>query len=145
MYFRRGKVTRGAISIQVRSLAGTRSCHHDRVSPTTEWIGALYDRMKWCRLGCLVGNKLIRCHPTQLRRCSEREVPIASLKGLVQISMPTIVTELTIALSPGQFEDLSTKLPTRDDLRVGEVDLEEPPTGHSHPEFTQVATAAPTL
>ena len=57
------------------------------------------------------GNKLIRCHPTQLRRCSEREVSIASLKGLVQVSMPTSVTELTNGLSPGQYE----------------VDLEAPP------------------
>ena len=72
------------------------------------------------------GNKLIRCHPTQLRRCSERETSIASLKGLVQISIPTSVTELTNALSPGQYEDLSTSLPTRDDLRFGEVDLEAP-------------------
>ena len=64
------------------------------------------------------GNKLIRCHATQLRRCSEREVSIASLKGLVQIPMPTSVTELTNALSPGQYEDLSTKLPARDDLRL---------------------------
>ena len=72
----------------------------------------------------LCGNKLIRCHPTQLRRCSERE---ASLKGLVQISVLTSVTELTNTLSPGQYEDLSTDLPTRDDLRFGEVDLEVPP------------------
>ena len=72
------------------------------------------------------GNKLIRCHPAQLRRCSEREVSIASLKGLVQMSVPTSVTELTNALSPGQYEDLSTDLPTRDDLRFGEVDLEVP-------------------
>ena len=64
------------------------------------------------------GNKLIRCHPTQLRRCSEREISIAS---------PTSVTELTNALSPGQYEDLSTSLPTGDDLRFGEVDLETPP------------------
>ena len=75
------------------------------------------------------GNKLIRCHPTQLRRCSERDVSIASLKGLVQISMPTSVTELTNALSPGQYENLSANLPTRDDLRFGEVDLGEPPVG----------------
>ena len=73
------------------------------------------------------GNKLIGCHPTQFGRCSEREVSIASLKGLVQISVPTSVTELTNALSPGQYEDLSTSLPTRDDLRFGEVDLEVPP------------------
>ena len=30
-------------------------------------------------------------------------------------------------LSPGQYEDLSPDLPTRDDLRFGEVDLEVPP------------------
>ena len=35
------------------------------------------------------GNKQIRCHPTQLRRCSEGEISIASLKSLVQIPMPT--------------------------------------------------------
>ena len=38
-------------SIQVRSLVGTRSCHHDRGSPTMEWTGALHDRTNWCRLG----------------------------------------------------------------------------------------------
>ena len=43
--------------------------------------------------------------------------------------MPTSVTELANALSPGQYEDLSTNLPTRDDLRFGEVDLEQPPIG----------------
>ena len=31
------------------------------------------------------------------------------------------------ALSPGQYEDLSTDLPTGDVLRFGEVDLEVPP------------------
>ena len=61
-----------------------------------EWIGAFHDR----KIGVVSvshGNKLIRCHPTQLRRWSEREVSIASLKGLVQVSMPTTVTELTSA------------------------------------------------
>ena len=43
--------------------------------------------------------------------------------------MPTSVTELTNALSPGQNEDLSASLPTGDDLRSGEVDLGEPPVG----------------
>ena len=38
-------------SIQVRSLAGTRSCHHDRGSQTMEWIGAFHGRTNWCRLG----------------------------------------------------------------------------------------------
>ena len=91
-----------------------------------EWVGAFHDRtvgVVWLSHR----NKLIRCHPTQLRQCSEREVSIASLKGLVQISVPTSVTELTNALSPGQYEDLSTDLPTRDDLRFCEVDLEVPP------------------
>ena len=37
------------------------------------------------------------------------------------------MTELTKALSPGQYEDLSTSLPTGDELRVNEVDLETPP------------------
>ena len=106
-------------SIQVRALAGTRPCHHDRGRSTMEWIGAFHDRTNWC---CL-----IRCHPTQLRRCSEREVSIASLKGLVQVSKLTSVTELTNALSPGKYEDMSTSLPTRDDLRFGEVDSEALP------------------
>ena len=34
---------------------------------------------------------------------------------------------MTNALSPGQYEDLSTSLPTGDDLRFGEVDLGTPP------------------
>ena len=37
------------------------------------------------------------------------------------------MTELTNALSPGQNEDLSTDLPTRDDLRFGEVEFEASP------------------
>ena len=49
-------------SIQVRSLVGTGQTG-------VVWVSG--------------GNKLIRCHPTQLRRCSAREVSIASLKGLV--------------------------------------------------------------
>ena len=89
-----------------------------------EWIGALQDRTSGV-VWVSHGNKLIRCHPTQLRRCSEREVSLASLKGLVHIAMPTSVAELKKGLSPGQYEDLSTNLPTRDDLRFGEVDLEE--------------------
>ena len=66
------------------------------------------------------GNKLIKCHSTQLRRCTEKEVSIAFLKGLVQISVLTSVTELTNNLSPGQYADLSFDLPTRNDLRFGE-------------------------
>ena len=38
-------------SIQVRALAGTRPCHHDRGDSTMGWIGAFHDRTNWC---CLV-------------------------------------------------------------------------------------------
>ena len=47
-------------------------------------IGAMYDSTNWSS-GCHMENKLIRCDPSQLRRYSEREVSIASLKGLVQV------------------------------------------------------------
>ena len=128
MYFRRGKVTRGAIGAPSMSglLAGTCTCH--QTEAIQHWSGSVHSTTGQIGVVWLShGNKLMRCHPTQLRRCSEREVSIASLKGLVQISVPTSVTELTNALSPGQHEDLSTDLPTRDDLRFGEVDLEVPP------------------
>ena len=114
MYFRRGKVTRGAIGAPSKSglwlglarVVMTEAIQQlsGSVRSTTRQIGVVW---------LSHGNKLIRCHP------------IASLKGLVQISVPTSVTELTNALSPGQHEDLSTDLPTGDDdLRFGEVDLE---------------------
>ena len=128
MYFRRGKVTRGAIGAPSKSglwLGPARVIMTEAIQQcsgsahsTTGQVGVVW---------LSHGNKLIRCHPTQLRRCSEREVSIASLTGLVQISVQKSVTELTNAWSPGQYEDLSTDLPTRDDLRFGEVDLEVPP------------------
>ena len=128
MYFRRGKVTRGAIGAPSKSglwlgparvimTEAIQQCSGS-VHSTTGQIGVVW---------LSHGNKLIGCHPTQLRRCSEREISIVSLKSLVQISVPTSVTELTNALSPGQYEDLSTSLPTGDDLLFGEVDLEAPP------------------
>ena len=80
-----------------------------------EWIGALHDRTNWCRLG--VSWIKIDQMSSHSRRCSEREESIASLKGVVQISMPTSVTEPTNALSPGQYEDLSTNLPI---LKIGQ-------------------------
>ena len=36
---------------QVRALAGTYTCHHDRSHSTMEWVGAFHDRTNWC---CLV-------------------------------------------------------------------------------------------
>ena len=78
-------------SIKVQSLVGTRSRHRDRRSPIMEWIGALHDRTNWCRLG-------VSWKQTDQMSSSEREVSIASLKGFVQISMSTSVTEQTNAL-----------------------------------------------
>ena len=128
MYFRRGKVTRGAIDAPSKSGLWLGPARVIITEAVQQWSGSVHSTTG--QIGVVWvshGNKLIRCHPTQLRRCSEREVSIASVKGLVQVSMPTSVTELTNSLSPGQYEDLSTSLPTRDDLRFGEVDLEAPP------------------
>ena len=128
MYFRRGKVTRGAIGAPSKSGLWLGPARVIMTEAIQRWSGSVHSTTG--QIGVVYvshGNKLIRCHPTQLRRCSEREVSIASLKGLVQVSLPTSVTELTNALSSGQYEDLSTSLPTRDDLRFGEVDLEAPP------------------
>ena len=106
MYFRRGKVIRGAIGAPSKSGLWLGPARVIMTEAIQQWIGSVH-----CTTGQIGvvwlshGNKLIRCHPTQLRRCSEREVSIASLTGLVQISVPTSVTELTNALSPGQYED----------------------------------------
>ena len=128
MHFRRGKVTRGAIGAPSKSglwLGPARVIMTEAIQP---WSGSVHSTKGQIGVVWLsYGNKLIGCHPTQLRQWSDGEVSMASLKGLVQISVPTSVTELTNALSPGQYEDLSTDLPTRDDLRFGEVDLEVPP------------------
>ena len=127
-YFRRGKVIRGAIGAPSKSALWLGPARVIMTEAIQQWSGSVHSTTGQIGVVWLShGNKLIRCHPTQLRRCSEREVSIASLKGLVQISVPASVTELTNALSPGQFEDLSTDLPTRDDLRFGEVDFEVPP------------------
>ena len=115
MYFRRGKVTRGANGAPSKSGLWLGPARVIMTESVQQWSGSVLSTTGQIRVVWVFhGNKLIRCHP--LRRCSEREVSIASLKGLVQISMPTTVTELTNALSPGQDEDLSTNLPTRDDL-----------------------------
>ena len=130
MHFRRGKVTRGAIGAPSKSGLRLGPARVIMTEAVQQWSGSVHSTTG--EIGVVWvshGNKLIRCHPTQPRRCSEREASIASLKGLVQVSMPTSVTELTSALSPGQYEDLSTNLPTRDGLRFGEVDLGAPPVG----------------
>ena len=85
MYFRRGKVTRGPMGAPPKSglwlgpacVIMTKAVQQwsESVHSTTGQIGVVWVSH---------GNKLIRCHPTLLRRCSEREVSIASLKGLVQ-------------------------------------------------------------
>ena len=125
MHFRRGKVTRGAIGAPSKSGLWLGPARAIMTEAIQQWSGSVHSTTGQIGVVWLShGSKLIRCHLTQLRRRSEREVSIASL---VQISVPTSVIELTNALSPGQYEDLSTDLPTRDDLRCGEVDLEVPP------------------
>ena len=128
--FRRGKVTRGVIGAPSKSglwLGPAPVIMTEAVQQRSPSVHSTTRQILVPRVSH--GNKLIRCHPTPLRRCSEREVSNASLNSLVQISMPTSVTELTNALSPGQNEDLSASLPTGDDLRFGEVDLGDPPVG----------------
>ena len=128
MYFRRDKVTRTANGAPSKSGLWLGPARVIMTEAIQQWCGSVHSTTG--QIGVVWfshGNKVIRCHSTQLRRCSEREVSIASLKGLVQVSMPTSVTELTNALSLGQYEDLSTSSPTRDDLRFAEVDLEAPP------------------
>ena len=128
--FRRCKVTRGVVGAPSKSglfLGPAPAIMTEAVQP---WSGSVHSTTRQVGVvWVLRGNKLIRCHPIPLRRCSEGEVSIASLNSHVQISMPTNVTELTKALSPGQHEDLSASLPTGDDLRFGEVDLGEPRVG----------------
>ena len=126
--FRRGKVTRGAFGAPSKSGFWLGPARVIMTEAIQQWCGSVHSTTGQIGVVWLsYGNKLIRCHPTQLRRCSKREISIASLKGLVQTSIPTSVTELTNALSPVQYEDLSTSLPTGDDLPFGEVDLETPP------------------
>ena len=128
MYFSRGKVTRGASGAPSKSGLWLGPARVIMTEATQQWCGSVHSTTGQIGVVWLShGNTLIRCQPTQLRRCSEREISIASLKCLVQISVPTSVTELTNASSPGQYEDLSTDLPTGDDLRFGEVDLAVPP------------------
>ena len=121
-------MTRGAIGAPSKSGLWLGPARVIMIEAIQQWSGSVHSTTGQIGVVWLShGNKLIRCHPTQLRRCSEREISIASLGGLVQISIPTSVTELTNVVPPGQYEDLSTSLPTRDDLRFGEVDLEAPP------------------
>ena len=61
--------------------------------------------------------------------------------------MPTSVTELTNASSPGQYADFSANLPTRDDLLCCEVDLGEPLVGQETmaPSFVPLSPSGPVV
>ena len=88
MYFRRSKVTRGAIGVPSKSGLWLGPARVVMTEAVQQWSGSVHSTTGQIGVVWLSpGNKLIRCHPTQLRRCSEREIPIASLKGLVQISV----------------------------------------------------------
>ena len=128
MHFRWCKVTRGAIGAPSKSGLWLGLARVIMTEAIQQWSGSVhFTTGQMGVVGLSHRNKLVRCHPAQLRRCSERKVSIAHLKGLVQISVPTSVKELTNALSPGQNEDLSTDLPSRDDLLFGEVEFEASP------------------
>ena len=123
-------MTRGVIGAPSKSGLWLGTAPAIMTEAVQKWSGSVHSTTR--QIGVVWvsrGNKLIRCHPIPLRRCSEGEVSIAYVNSLVQISKPTSVTELTNALSPGQNEDLSASLPTGDDLRFGEVDLGEPRVG----------------
>ena len=112
--FRRGKVTRGVIGAPSKSGLWLGPATVIMTEAVQQWSGSVHSTTRQIVVVWVShGNKLIRCHPTPLGRCSEREVSIASLTSLVQISMPTSVTELTNALSPGQHEDLSASVLVR--------------------------------
>ena len=81
MHFRRGKVTRGAIGAPSKSGLWLGPDRVIMTEAVQQWRGSVHSTTG--QIGVVWvsdGNKLIRCHPTQLRRCSDREVSIASLK-----------------------------------------------------------------
>ena len=83
MYFRRGKVTRGVIGAPSKSGLWLGPARVIMTEVVQQWSGSVHSTTR--QIGVVSvshGNKLIRCHPTQLRRCSRREVSIASLKRL---------------------------------------------------------------
>ena len=72
MYFRRGKVTRGAIGAPSKSGLWLGPAHVIMTEAIQQWSGSVHSTTGPIGVvGLSHGNKLIRCHPTQLRRCSE--------------------------------------------------------------------------
>ena len=113
MYFRRGKVTRGAIGVPSKSGLWLGPARVIMTEAVQQWSGSVHSTTG--QIGVVWvshGNKLIRCHPTQLRRCSEREVSIASLKGLVQVSIADERDRTDECSVSWTYEDLSTSLST---------------------------------
>ena len=98
IYFRQGKVTRGVIGAPSKSGLWLGPAPAIMTEAVQQWSGSVHSTTRQIVVVWVShGNKLIRCHPTPLRRCSEGEVSIASPKSLVHISMPANVTELTNA------------------------------------------------
>ena len=78
MYFRRGKVTRGAIGAPSKSGLWLGLARVIMTEAIQQWSGSVHSTTGQIGVVWLShGNKLIRCLPTQLRRCSEREFSIA--------------------------------------------------------------------
>ena len=78
MYLRRGKVTRGVVGAPSKSRLWARVI---MTEPVQQWSGSVRETMGQVGVVWIShGNKLIKSHPTQLRRCSEREVAIANFE-----------------------------------------------------------------
>ena len=73
MYFRRGKVTRGAIGAPSKSGLWLGPARVIMTEAIQQWGGSVHSTTGQIGVVWLShGNKLIRCHPAQLRRCSEQ-------------------------------------------------------------------------
>ena len=92
--FRRGKVTRGHVGALFKLglwLGPTRVIMTERVQ---QWSGSVHETTRQVGVVWIShGKKLTRSHLTQLRRCSEREVAIASLEGLIPVTLSTSVAD----------------------------------------------------
>ena len=123
MYFRRVKAFRGAVGAPPKSGLWLGPARVIMTEPVQQWSSWAHNTTGQVGVVWLSrGDKLTRSHPTQLRHWSERKAAIAPSRSLIPVSLST--SDLTSALAPGQYEDMSSNLPSRDELHQGSVDLE---------------------
>ena len=78
-FFRRCKVTPGANGAPSKSGLWLGPARVIMTEAIQQWCGSVHSTTGQIGVVWLShGNKLIRCHPTQLHRCSEREISIVS-------------------------------------------------------------------